>query len=125
MLNIASSLFHFFTLAFLMRKASLYDKFLFLFDYCDEYRVEGDSMLPTLKNGDRVLVEKTANLRIGDVVVAKHPFRITPIIKRITEFSTSGKLFLSGDNPDESTDSRTFGEVPEKDILGRVICRLK
>jgi len=81
-------------------------------------------MTPTLKNGQRVLVKIAANLQIGDIVVAKHPFRKTPIIKRITEFSTGGKLFLSGDNPEESTDSRTFGEIPAADILGKVICRL-
>jgi nickel-type superoxide dismutase maturation protease len=108
-----------------MREADYYDKFLFWLDYYDHYRVEGDSMLPTLKNGEEVLVRKLDFYKIGDIVVANHPFRITPIIKRITEFSTGGKLFLSGDNPDESTDSRTFGEIAEKDVLGKVICRLR
>lgn len=82
-------------------------------------------MLPELKDGDIVLVKPPENLQVGDIVVAKHPFRKTPIIKRITEFSTCGKLFLRGDNPGESTDSRSFGEIPEKDILGKVICRLE
>lgn len=108
-----------------MRESSYYDIFLFFIDHYQEYRVEGDSMLPHLKNGDRVLVEKPENLQIGDIVVARHPFRQTPIIKRFTDFSTGGKLFLSGDNPQESHDSRTFGAVPEKDILGRVVCRRK
>ena len=108
-----------------MRKADYFDKFLFLFDYYERYRVEGDSMLPTLKNGDDILVKSETNLRIGDVVVANHPFRTTLIIKRITEISTGGKLFLRGDNPDESTDSRTFGEIDKKDILGKVFCRWK
>jgi nickel-type superoxide dismutase maturation protease len=107
-----------------MRSASYYEIFLHLFGYYECYRIEGDSMTPTLKNGQRVLVKIAANLQIGDIVVAKHPFRKTPIIKRITEFSTGGKLFLSGDNPEESTDSRTFGEIPAADILGKVICRL-
>lgn len=81
-------------------------------------------MLPTLKDGDEVLARKEANLQIGDVVVARHPFRQTLIIKRITEISTCGKLFLKGDNPAESTDSRSFGKILKKDVLGKVICRL-
>jgi nickel-type superoxide dismutase maturation protease len=107
-----------------MRSASYYEIFLHLLGYYECYRIEGDSMLPTLKNGHRVLVEIPAALQIGDIVVARHPFRKTPIIKRITEFSTGGKFFLSGDNPEESTDSRSFGAIPERDILGKVICRL-
>lgn len=82
-------------------------------------------MLPILKDGDKVLVKPETNLQIGDIVVAKHPYKITPIIKRITKISTGGKVFLSGDNPDESTDSRTFGEISIKDVLGKVICKLK
>lgn len=82
-------------------------------------------MLPTLKDGDQVLVKSPKDLQIGDVVVSKHPYRKTPIIKRIKEFSTGGKVFLTGDNPDESTDSRVFGEILEKDVLGKVVCRLE
>ncbi len=107
-----------------MRKANLLDIIGLFFNYGWRRRVEGDSMLPTLKDGDEVLVKPSRNYQIGDVVVAKHPFKITPIIKRITKFSTGGKVFLVGDNLAESKDSRSFGEVPEKDILGRVECLL-
>ena len=84
-------------------------------------------MLPTLKSGDEVSVMKPTKLQIGDIIVAKHPYRITPIIKRITNISTEGKVFLKGDNPDslESSDSRNFGEIPQKDVLGKVVCKLK
>lgn len=119
----AFSLFYVHTLK-LMKTANLFDIISLLFNYSQRYRVEGDSMLPTLKNGDMVLVKLTENLQIGDIVVAKHPYRTTPIIKRITDFSTGGKLFLSGDNPDESSDSRVFGEIDKNDVLGKVICRL-
>jgi nickel-type superoxide dismutase maturation protease len=95
-----------------------------LFGFGEPYRIEGNSMLPTLKDGDEVLSEPPLNLRIGDIVIAKHPFRITPIIKRITNISVDNKFFLSGDNPDESTDSRSFGEINKKDIFGKVVCRL-
>jgi nickel-type superoxide dismutase maturation protease len=108
-----------------MKTANWFDIISLLFNFSQRYRVEGDSMLPTIKDGDEVLVKTVSNLEIGDVVVAIHPYRKTPIIKRITGISTSGKLFLSGDNPDESTDSRTFGEIDKKDVLGVVVCRLK
>jgi len=107
-----------------MRIASFYEILLHFFGFYERYRVNGDSMLPILKDGDEVLIKPSQSYSIGDIVVARHPFQKTPIIKRITEFSTGGKLFLSGDNPEESTDSRTFGEIPAADILGKVICRL-
>ncbi len=93
---------------------------------CERYRVEGDSMLPNLKNGDEVLVAKPNNLKIDDIVVAKHPYRITPIMKRITNISTARKVFLKGDNPDpmESSDSRNFGEIEQNDVVGKVVCKL-
>lgn len=82
-------------------------------------------MLPSLKNGDKVFIKPTKSFQIGDIVLANHPYKNTKIIKRIIEFSTGGKLFLSGDNPQESTDSQTFGKISEKDILGKVVCFLK
>jgi nickel-type superoxide dismutase maturation protease len=108
-----------------MRKANWFDIFGLLFNYSKRYRVEGNSMLPTLQDGDEVLVKPSQSYRIGDVIVAKHPFRKTPMIKRVTEISTGGKLFLRGDNPAESSDSRTFGGIAEKDILGKVECVIK
>ena len=81
-------------------------------------------MLPTLKDGDKVLSEPPLKLQIGDVVIAKHPFRLTPIVKRITKISDGDKYFLTGDNSVESSDSRTFGEIAKKDILGKVVCKL-
>jgi nickel-type superoxide dismutase maturation protease len=83
-------------------------------------------MLPGLKDGDVVLVDPYAALQIGDVVLARHPFKKSvQIIKRIKEISPEGGYFLVGDNQAESTDSRSFGAIPAKDILGKAVCRLK
>ena len=37
----------------------------------------------------------------------------------------NGEMILSGDNPHESTDSRTFGSVPRSNFIGVVTSRLK
>ena len=63
---------------------------------------------------------------LGDVVLARHPFKKSvQIIKRIREISPEGRYFLVGDNPSESTDSRSFGAIPAKDITGKAVSRLK
>ena len=60
-------------------------------------------------------------LRVGDVVVARRPDRPElEIIKRIQAIDRSGAIFLVGDNPSSSTDSRQFGAVPREQIVARV-----
>lgn len=80
----------------------------------------GDSMYPTYKN-DEILHSKRffnrKNLQVGDVVVVhfKKSFPIEgerTVIKRIA-FMTEDSVFLLGDNPSESYDSRYYGEVPK------------
>jgi nickel-type superoxide dismutase maturation protease len=60
-------------------------------------------------------------LRPGDVVVARRPDRPQlEIIKRIRTIDAGGTIFLIGDNPGASTDSREFGAVTRDHILARV-----
>ena len=106
-----------------LRKANFIDVALTLFDYRKRYRVEGDSMLPLLKHGDEVLVNEGVEVGIGDIVVAKHPYRTgIEMVKRIKEIDENGRYFLIGDNSEESTDSRSFGSVSRKLVRARVIC---
>lgn len=109
-----------------LREATWKDRVLFFLGRRRAFLVDGDSMFPTLNAGDVVLIDKASNLKIGDLVLADHPFRSSVrIIKRIADIATDGSLVLSGDNARESTDSRTFGAVSIESIVGRVICRLK
>lgn len=88
--------------------------------------VDGDSMLPTLKSGDVVLIDPAANAAIGDIVVADHPYRQNVIlIKRVENIDDRGRYILKGDNPGSSTDSRTYGSISQRDIMGKVICRYR
>lgn len=88
--------------------------------------VEGDSMLPTLKSGDAILIDADAKIAVGDIIFAKHPFKKSvKLLKRIEEIDQNGNYFLVGDNPSESTDSRTFGALSPKHLLGKAVCRLK
>ena len=88
------------------------------------YRVVGQSMAPRIAESDYVVVNKLSYLlgkpREGDVVVAKHPNTGRLIVKRISEIRAD-KYVLRGDNERESTDSRGFGPVTKKMLVGKVL----
>ena len=107
-------------------EASWKERILFFIGRRRGFLVEGNSMLPTLKNGDVVLINPKAKVEQGDIALASHPYKKSvKILKRVKEFTENGDLFLIGDNAEESTDSRTFGAVPLKCLIGKVSCRLK
>ena len=84
-------------------------------------------MQPSLEPGDRVLVRRLgqkAALSLGSVVVTWHPQRSKlRLIKRLKSVEETG-LWLLGDNPGESTDSRQLGAVPTSLLIGEVVGRL-
>lgn len=111
----------------------------------DAARISGRSMLPALEPEQLVLVFKAAyglhapwrgasggasggyilrwaSPRAGDIVAATSPVTGLPVVKRVGPGQLSGnRVFLSGDNPAESTDSRSYGPVPVESVIGRVI----
>jgi signal peptidase I len=98
------------------------------------------------------LTQVTSPLAVGDVVVVQHPHRRGTVCKRVlglpgdqillyraqnqrfssnNRFSNSqlltvpdGHVWLEGDNPNNSADSRSYGPVPAALIQGRVLCRI-
>jgi len=106
--------------------------------------VDGPSMRPTFDDGQLVVVLRVAyGLRLpqglggylvrwadpspGDVVVAENPKTGAPIVKRVA-WSRRGSsedgqldLWLLGDNPPDSLDSRSYGSVPVENVAGRVL----
>ena len=89
----------------------------------DRVEVSGLSMAPTLQPGDRLVVWRTRSVRPGDIVAAPDPRQPErTVLKRVTSVDPEG-VFLMGDNPVQSTDSRQFGRVPIKSLLGKAIYR--
>ncbi len=105
-------------------------------------RVRGDSMAPTLKSGDLLVVRDEVDpsqplFRGALVVSAPRGGAVRPIVKRLIglpgdEVARSGRTwqlgtddyFLAGDAPHESCDSRMWGPVRRRELVGRVWLRL-
>lgn len=92
------------------------------------YVVDGPSMEPAYHAGDRVLVNRLAYVRhepaIGDVVVLRDPERRGHhLLKRVAHppegIGGHGGYFVRGDNAAESRDSRSFGVVRKRDVVGK------
>lgn len=91
------------------------------------FTVSGNSMLPTLKPGQDVLVLCWFyKLKVGGLVAFKKDSK--EMIKRVRQLSSdlpvrqAGRgMFVQGDNSKESTDSRKFGPIKKEEIIGKVI----
>ena len=89
-------------------------------------RVHGSSMTPTLEDGDWVLyhTRQDAADPTGQIVVCTHPYEKRLLIKRVRAVLPSGDLFIEGDNPQQSTDSRVFGPIAPSQVIGHAVsCR--
>ena len=87
-----------------------------------------ESMLPTLRPGDRLLVDPAAFRHRppapGEIVVLRDPEvpgRL--LIKRVERVdpgpAPAGSVYVVGDEPARSRDSRAFGPVPARSLVGR------
>lgn len=84
--------------------------------------VRGRSMLPTLREGDRLLVQHGAVPRKGALVVVRLPGgRVA--VKRATLREPDG-WWVDSDNPAEGVDSSKVGTLPDDAVLAVVRGRL-
>lgn len=58
--------------------------------------VSGTSMVPTLKDGQNIMVLKTKDLKVNDIVVAYHP-QYNLIVKRLNKIE-GDRVYLTSDN---------------------------
>jgi len=94
------------------------------------FRVEDESMRPTLEPGDYVLVNRWAyrfqSPKRGDLVVVQDPEALDRfLVKRVADAAGPSQVHLAGDNQPLSRDSRAFGPVSINRIVGKVWIRLK
>lgn len=76
-------------------------------------------MLPTLKEGQDVLsINWFISPKVGDIVVIKRSG--IEMVKRIKKIK-GDKVYVVGDNEQESTDSRHFGPIGKDNIVGKLI----
>ncbi|MBP1694330.1 MAG: uncharacterized protein H6Q37_2213 [Chloroflexi bacterium] len=92
------------------------------------FKVSENSLDPVIREGDFVLTSKIpflfAHLKFGDIVVFDHPV-YGRLIKKIEKISADGEeIFVVGIH-ELSVDSRQFGPVDRRIILGKVIWHIK
>ncbi len=80
-------------------------------------RIAGTSMLPAIRPGQLVAAVRKKP-QVGDVVLATVDGR--DVVKRVGQLS-GGRVYLLGDNPTVSTDSRTYGFITAKAVFGVVM----
>jgi signal peptidase I len=90
-------------------------------------KISGESLSPEFKHGDFVLVSKIPFLldppSTGDVIAFQQP-GYGLLIKRIQEDHGNGEFEVIGNHP-ESVDSRIFGAVKGKNIIGKVVWHIR
>ena len=85
--------------------------------------VKGTSMLPTLHEGQDLIVLKTTDLKVGDIVVARHP-SYGLIVKRLAQIK-GNQVYLMSDNREVIVEGNTITKgldtwLPRSDVVGVV-----
>lgn len=87
-------------------------------------KITGQSMHPTLKQGDLVLINtrafKNTPPQTNDIIILWHPtLENLKIIKRLHHTTPEGNYFVLSDNS-QGQDSRHYGPLNPNKIIGKV-----
>jgi signal peptidase I len=91
-------------------------------------RISGNSLLPTYRDGDFVLVSKIpylfGRIRRGDVIAFRHQVYGTMIkeVGRVTPHDD--EVYVVGTH-DYSLDSREFGMIRKETVVGKVVWHIR
>lgn len=94
------------------------------FPFVGEGKISGQSMAPTLNDGERIWLNIYSEPQIGDIISFRcftekcHGGRASEsdfVIKRIIKIE-NGNYWIEGDNKEHSWDSRNFGWLSTKDM---------
>ena len=87
-------------------------------------RVVGDSMNPTIREGDLVIYKpfnpSKEELKKGYLVVLNNPLKNEELIVKRISNQIASSIELRGDNEQISIDSRQFGLINQNEIIGIV-----
>jgi signal peptidase I len=85
--------------------------------------VKGTSMVPTLQEGQDLIILKTSDFKVGDIVVARHP-QYGLIVKRVAQIKGS-QVYLMSDNREVVVQGNTISRgldtwLPISEVVGVV-----
>lgn len=94
------------------------------FDRLDIIRVIGDSMLPSIRDGEYIIIENGADAKNGDTVIANIEGEL--YVKRLHKFPFEKWLRLESENEDyPHIDLNTPQKLNACNIIGVVRCKIK
>lgn len=82
--------------------------------------VHGDSMLPSLSNGDLALVDQRKNVITGNKIYALTDIDGTTLVKRL-EILPDQSVLLKSDNPEWPTQIRKGQDANRLNIIGEIV----
>lgn len=88
-------------------------------------RISGNSMDPTLRNGDYIVAAKSyfTHYQVADIVLVQHP-QFGEIIKRIYQIDDNLQYWLCGDGTD-TLSPQTMGAINRSDIKAKLLWHIK
>lgn len=81
-------------------------------------RVVGNSMSPTLTHGQLILASGLIKPKLNSLVLVSHSG--LEKVKRLKKMDKN-RVYILGDNPAASSDSKDFGWIPASSIIASVI----